>query len=78
VIKGDAKFQSIAAASILAKTYRDEYMRDVHETYPEYNWAQNMGYPTKAHREAIKQFGATPLHRMTFTLLNEQISLDLK
>ena len=78
VIKGDAKFQSIAAASILAKTYRDEYMRDVHEKYPEYNWAQNMGYPTKTHREAIKQFGATPLHRMTFTLLNEQISLDLK
>ena len=78
VIKGDAKFQSIAAASILAKTYRDEFMRDVHEKYPEYNWAQNMGYPTKTHREAIKQFGATPLHRMTFTLLNEQISLDLK
>lgn len=78
VIKGDAKFQSIAAASILAKTYRDEFMRDVHEKYPEYNWAQNMGYPTKAHREAIRQFGATPLHRMTFTLLNEQISLDLK
>ena len=78
VIKGDAKFQSIAAASILAKTYRDEYMRDVHEKYPEYNWAQNMGYPTKTHREAIKQFGAAPLHRMTFTLLNEQISLDLK
>jgi ribonuclease HII len=78
VIKGDAKFQSIAAASILAKTYRDEFMRDVHDKYPEYNWSQNMGYPTKAHREAIKQFGATPLHRMTFTLLNEQISLDLK
>jgi ribonuclease HII len=78
VIKGDAKFQSIAAASILAKTYRDEYMRDVHEKYPEYNWVQNMGYPTKAHREAIKQFGTTPLHRMTFKLLNEQITLDLK
>jgi ribonuclease HII len=78
VVKGDGKFQSIAAASILAKTYRDEFMRDVHEKYPQYNWAQNMGYPTKAHREAIKQFGATPLHRMTFTLLNEQISLDLK
>lgn len=78
VIKGDGKYQSIAAASILAKTYRDEFMHNAHQQYPQYSWDKNMGYPTKAHREAIKQFGATPLHRMTFTLLNEQISLDLK
>ncbi len=77
IIKGDGKFQSIAAASILAKTYRDDFMRLAHQNHPEYNWAQNMGYPTKAHREAIKQFGPTPLHRMTFTLLNDQLSLDL-
>lgn len=77
IIKGDGIYQSIAAASILAKTYRDEFMRKAHESYPEYNWAQNMGYPTKAHREAIKQLGPTPLHRMTFTLLKPQIILDL-
>lgn len=77
IIKGDGKFQSIAAASILAKTYRDDFMRQAHEKHPQYNWAQNMGYPTKAHREAIKQFGPTPLHRMTFTLLNDQLSLDI-
>lgn len=77
IIKGDTIYQSIAAASILAKTYRDEFMRKAHESYPAYNWAQNMGYPTKAHREAIKQFGPTPLHRMTFTLLKPQIILDL-
>jgi ribonuclease HII len=77
IIKGDGKFQSIAAASILAKTYRDDFMRQAHENHPEYNWAQNMGYPTKAHREAIKQYGPTPLHRMTFTLLNDQLSLEL-
>jgi ribonuclease HII len=78
VVKGDGKYQSIAAASILAKTYRDEFMQNAHQQYPQYNWDKNMGYPTKAHREAIKQFGATSLHRMTFTLLNDQITLDLK
>jgi len=67
-----------AAASILAKTYRDEFMQNAHQQYPQYSWDKNMGYPTKAHREAIKQFGATSLHRMTFTLLNDQITLDLK
>lgn len=77
IVKGDGKFQSIAAASILAKTYRDEFMQQAHTKFPEYNWAKNMGYPTKAHREAIKQFGATPLHRMTFTLLNDQLTLPL-
>lgn len=77
IIKGDGKFQSIAAASILAKTYRDEFMQHAHTEFPQYNWSKNMGYPTKAHREAIKQFGATPLHRMTFTLLNDQLTLPL-
>jgi ribonuclease HII len=77
IVKGDAKFQSIAAASILAKTYRDDFMRKMHETYPQYGWDHNMGYPTVAHREGIKQYGITPLHRLTFTLLNDQLSLDL-
>ncbi len=71
IIKGDAKYQSIAAASILAKTYRDEYMETLAKDYPEYNWQKNKGYPTKAHREAIKQFGITPYHRLTFNLLGE-------
>ncbi len=77
IIKGDAKFQSIAAASILAKTYRDDFMRQMHETYPHYGWDHNMGYPTVAHRTGIKQHGITPLHRLSFTLLNDQLSLDL-
>jgi len=68
IIKGDGKYLSIAAASILAKTYRDEYMEKLHLEYPEYNWKQNKGYPTKAHREAIKEFGATDHHRKTFKL----------
>lgn len=71
IIKGDAKYQSIAAASILAKTYRDEYMETLAKDYPEYNWQKNKGYPTKAHREAIKQNGITPYHRLTFNLLGE-------
>lgn len=77
IVKGDSKYQSIAAASILAKTYRDEYMRKLHEIYSQYGWNHNMGYPTTAHREAIKLYGATPYHRMSFNLLNEQLSLDL-
>lgn len=77
VVKGDAKYQSIAAASILAKTYRDEFMRKVHEEFPFYNWNQNMGYPTEAHREAIRKHGVTPYHRLTFTLLNDQLELGL-
>jgi ribonuclease HII len=68
VVKGDGKYLSIAAASILAKTYRDEYMRQLHEQYPLYHWDKNMGYPTKAHYEAIKQYGITPHHRKTFRL----------
>lgn len=69
IVKGDAKYLSIAAASILAKTHRDEYMQRLHEEYPLYGWDRNKGYPTKEHRAAIKQFSATPYHRMTFTLL---------
>lgn len=71
IIKGDAKYQSIAAASILAKTYRDEYMETLAKDYPEYNWQKNKGYPTKAHRKAIKHFGITPHHRLTFNLFGE-------
>lgn len=77
IVKGDSKFLSIAAASVLAKTYRDAYMRDIHEQHPEYNWAKNKGYPTKEHRQAIRQFGANEHHRMTFKLLQEQLKLDL-
>jgi ribonuclease HII len=77
IIKGDAKYLSIAAASVLAKTYRDEYMNRIHEEYPMYNWKQNKGYPTKEHREAIRKYGPTKYHRMTFKLLPEQLSLDL-
>lgn len=78
IIKGDAKFKSIAAASILAKTYRDDFMLKMHLKHPKYNWHKNKGYPTKQHREAIKQFGITSLHRKTFRLLPEQFKLPLK
>ncbi|WDF60673.1 ribonuclease HII [Flavobacterium sp. KACC 22758] len=76
IIKGDAKFLSIAAASILAKTYRDEYMDQIHEEFPMYNWKQNKGYPTKEHREAIKKYGTTKYHRMSFRLLPDQLELN--
>ena len=69
IVKGDSKFLCIAAASILAKTYRDEYMCELHENHPEYNWKRNKGYPTQEHRAAIKNFGSTQHHRLTFTLL---------
>lgn len=69
VVKGDGKYLSIAAASVLAKTYRDEYMLRLHEEYPQYHWDTNMGYPTKAHYEAIWQYGITPYHRKTFKLM---------
>lgn len=68
VVKGDGKYLSIAAASVLAKTYRDEYMLRLHEQYPHYHWDTNMGYPTKAHYEAIRQHGITPYHRKSFKL----------
>ena len=72
IIKGDSKFMSIAAASVLAKTYRDEYMNKIHEEFPMYNWKKNKGYPTKEHREAIRKYGVTKYHRMSFRLLPEQ------
>ena len=68
VVKGDGKYLSIAAASVLAKTYRDEYMQCLHEEYPMYHWDKNMGYPTKAHYQAIREFGITPYHRKSFKL----------
>ncbi|WP_396210598.1 ribonuclease HII [Flavobacterium sp.] len=77
IVKGDAKFMSIAAASVLAKTYRDEYMNRIHEEYPMYNWKQNKGYPTQEHREAIRKYGVTKYHRMSFRLLPEQLKLEL-
>lgn len=77
IIKGDAKFLSIAAASILAKTHRDDYMDMIHEEYPMYNWKKNKGYPTKEHREAIRKYGITKYHRKTFRLLPEQLLLEL-
>jgi len=77
IIKGDAKFMSIAAASVLAKTYRDEFMQKLDLEFPDYYWKKNKGYPTKQHREAIRKFGITPYHRKTFRLLPEQLKLDL-
>ncbi len=75
VIKGDGKYEAIAAASILAKTYRDDYMNRLHEEYPLYDWISNKGYPTKAHRAAIAQYGPTPYHRRSFQLLDRQLSI---
>ena len=75
VVKGDGKYLSIAAASVLAKTYRDDYMNRLATEYPEYAWDVNKGYPTKAHREAIRQYGITPYHRKTFRLLPQQLEL---
>ncbi len=69
VVKGDGKYLSIAAASILAKTYRDDYMKELHQQYPYYGWDHNAGYPTKEHRRGIEEHGTTPYHRMTFNLL---------
>lgn len=75
IIKGDSKYLSIAAASVLAKTYRDAYMDKIHEEYPMYNWKKNKGYPTKEHRNAIREFGITKYHRKSFRLLPEQYIL---
>jgi len=72
VIKGDATYASIAAASVLAKTHRDEFMEKLAEKFPEYNWQKNKGYPTKAHRDAIREYGQTPYHRVSFRLLEEE------
>ena len=77
IVKGDGKYLSIAAASILAKTYRDDYMKELHEQYPYYGWNHNAGYPTKEHRQGIKEHGTTPYHRRTFNLLGDsQLSFD--
>ena len=79
IVKGDGKYLSIAAASILAKTYRDDYMNKLAEEYPQYDWLSNKGYPTKKHREAIKQFGITPYHRKSYNLLGDgQLSLQFE
>lgn len=75
IVKGDGKYMSIAAASVLAKTHRDEYMRQLDKEYPAYHWAKNKGYPTRDHREAIAAHGISPLHRRTFQLLDRQMSL---
>jgi ribonuclease HII len=75
MIKGDGRFYSVAAASILAKTYRDEYMERIHNEFPFYGWNQNKGYPTRKHREAIANYGVTKYHRMSFRLLDKQLKL---
>ncbi len=76
VIKGDGKYLSIAAASILAKTYRDDYMMKIHKEFPQYAWNRNKGYPTKEHRQAIEKFGITPYHRKSFRLIDTQLKLE--
>ena len=76
IVKGDGKYLSIAAASILAKTYRDDFMLRIHEEFPQYHWDKNKGYPAKVHREAIRQFGTTPYHRMSFNLLGNTQQLE--
>ena len=76
IVKGDAKFMSIAAASVLAKTYRDEFMEKIHKEFPQYNWQKNKGYPTQEHRNAIREFGVTLYHRKSFKLLPEQLKLE--
>lgn len=76
VIKGDGKYLNIAAASILAKTYRDDYMIQIHEEFPMYNWKQNKGYPTKEHREAIKKYGPSKYHRKSFKLISNQLNFE--
>lgn len=77
IVKGDGKYLSIAAASILAKTYRDDYMNRLAEEYPQYDWLSNKGYPTKKHRDAIRQYGITPYHRKTFNMLGDgQLTLE--
>ena len=76
IVKGDGKYQAIAAASILAKTYRDDYMEQLHEEYPMYDWKSNKGYPTRKHREGIRRFGISPYHRKSYHLLGGELSLE--
>lgn len=75
IVKGDAKYFSIAAASILAKTHRDEYMEKLHQSFPQYDWCNNKGYPTEKHRDGIREHGITPFHRKSFSLLPDQLEL---
>ena len=77
IVKGDAKFMSIAAASVLAKTYRDDFMEKIHKEFQVYNWKKNKGYPTKEHRKAIQEYGITKYHRKTFKLLPSQLKLEI-
>ena len=74
-VRGDARFLNIAAASVLAKTHRDDYMLEIHQQHPEYGWNQNKGYPTRQHREAIRVNGLTPYHRRTFRLTDDQLEI---
>lgn len=76
IVKGDGKYLSIAAASVLAKTFRDDFMKQIDKEFPQYNWAKNKGYPTADHRAAIAKYGATPYHRRSFRLLDQQLSFD--
>ena len=78
IVKGDGKYLSIAAASILAKTYRDDYMNKLDQKYPQYDWKDNKGYPTKKHRQAIRDYGVTPYHRMTYNLLGDDRQLEIQ
>jgi ribonuclease HII len=78
IIEGDAKYASIAAASVLAKTYRDDYMKEVHEQYPHYHWNRNKGYATSLHRKQIMEFGSCDLHRKSFRLLPDQLEIDFE
>ena len=77
IVKGDGKYLSIAAASVLAKTFRDDFMLQIDKEFPQYNWAKNKGYPTADHRDAIKKYGITPYHRRSFRLLDTQLELPL-
>src|SRR5690606_1148787 len=76
IVKGDGKYMNIAAASVLAKTYRDDFMDKIHQEFPMYNWKKNKGYPTIEHRNAIREFGSTIYHRKSFRLLPEQLKLE--
>lgn len=76
VVKGDGKFLPIAAASVLAKTYRDDYMDAIHQEFPQYDWLKNKGYPTLHHRKVVREIGVTPYHRLTFANLGDQLKLD--
>lgn len=76
IVKGDGKYLSIAAASILAKTYRDDFMLQIHQQYPMYQWNKNKGYPSKEHRQAIREYGTCPYHRLTFNLLGDSAQME--